>query len=167
MANKEIHIENAFENNLKHITLDLPKRKFIVMTGLSGSGKSTLAFDTIYADARRRYLDTLSLYARQFVGELKKPHVERITGLTPAIAITQGTVSNNPRSTVGTMTEVYDHIRLLWGRGGTQVCPHCHIEVAANSLEEMLQRLMALPDGTKIILYAPVVRQRKGTILIF
>ena len=163
MANKEIHIENAFENNLKHITLDLPKRKFIVMTGLSGSGKSTLAFDTIYADARRRYLDTLSLYARQFVGELKKPHVERITGLTPAIAITQGTVSNNPRSTVGTMTEVYDHIRLLWGRGGTQVCPHCHIEVAANSLEEMLQRLMALPDGTKIILYAPVVRQRKGT----
>ena len=163
MKNPFIHIENAFENNLQHITLDLPKGQLIVMTGLSGSGKSTLAFDTIYADARRRYLDTLSLYARQFVGELKKPHVERITGLTPAIAITQGTISNNPRSTVGTMTEVYDHMRLLWGRGGIQVCPHCRVEVSAYTPDEMLQRMMAMPDGTKVMLYAPIVRQRKGT----
>lgn len=163
MKNSFIHIENAFENNLRHISLDIPKRQFIVMTGLSGSGKSTLAFDTIYADARRRYLDTLSLYARQFVGDLKKPHVEKITGLTPAIAVTQGTISNNPRSTVGTMTELYDHIRLLWGRGGVQICPHCHIEVAAYTPQEMLQRIMAMPDETKVILYAPFVRQRKGT----
>ena len=163
MKNPFIHIENAFENNLQHITLDLPKGQLIVMTGLSGSGKSTLAFDTIYADARRRYLDTLSLYARQFVGELKKPHVEKITGLTPAIAITQGTISNNPRSTVGTMTEVYDHMRLLWGRGGIQVCPHCRVEVSAYTPDEMLQRMMAMPDGTKVMLYAPIVRQRKGT----
>ncbi len=158
-----IHIENATENNLKHISLDLPKRQLIVMTGLSGSGKSTLAFETIYAEARRRYLDTLSLYARQFVGELKKPHVEKMTGLTPAIAVTQGTISNNPRSTVGTMTEVYDHMRLLWGRGGVQICPNCRIEVAANTPDEMLSRLMAMPDGTKFVLCAPIVRQRKGT----
>ncbi len=161
--NKVIHIHNAVENNLKHISLDLPKRQFIVMTGLSGSGKSTLAFDTVYAEARRRYLDTLSIYARQFVGDLKKPQVERITGLTPAIAITQGTISNNPRSTVGTMTEIYDHMRLLWGRGGVQICPKCRIEVAASQPSEMVSRLMAMPDGTKVILYAPVVRQRKGT----
>ena len=161
--NQCIHIENAVENNLKHVSLDLPKKQFIVLTGLSGSGKSTLAFDTIYADARRRYLDTLSLYARQFVGELKKPHVERITGLTPAIAVTQGTISNNPRSTVGTMTEIYDYMRLLWGRGGVQICPNCHIEVAANTPDQMLSRLMAMPDGSKLVLCAPIVRQRKGT----
>ena len=158
-----ICIKNAYENNLDHVTIDLPKRMLIVMTGPSGSGKSTLAFDTLYMEARRRYLDTLSVYARQFVGALKKPKVERITGLTPSIAVVQGTSATNPRSTVGTMTEVYDYIRLLWGRGGYQVCPHCDIAVSAMSIDEMIRRLSAFPPGTKMILYAPIVRERKGT----
>ena len=157
-----IHIENATENNLAHVCVDFPKYAFTVVTGLSGSGKSTLAFDTLYMESRRRYLDTLSMYARQFVGAIRRPTVERITGLSPSIAVVQGTAGNNPRSTVGTITEVYDFIRLLWGRAGVQVCPKCGIEVAATTQEDIVRRLMAWPERTKAILYAPIVQQRKG-----
>ena len=157
-----IHIQNASENNLTHIDVDFPKQQFIVVTGPSGSGKSTLAFDTLYMEARRRFLDTLSMYARQFVGAIKRPTVEKICGITPSIAVTQGTSSNNPRSTVGTVTEVYDFMRLLWGRAGVQVCPNCKIEVAATSKDAIVQKLMAWPPRTKAILYAPLVQQRKG-----
>lgn len=157
-----IHIQNASENNLAHISLDIPKRSFVVITGPSGSGKSTLAFDTLYMEARRRYLDTLSMYARQFVGPMKRPNVERITGLTPSIAVVQGTLSNNARSTVGTVTEVYDRLRLLWGRAGEQICPHCQIPVAASSAANIVEKLMAWPQRTKAIIYAPLVIQRKG-----
>ena len=157
-----IHVENATENNLQHVSVDFPKYAFTVVTGLSGSGKSTLAFDTLYMESRRRYLDTLSMYARQFVGAIRRPTVERITGISPAIAVVQGTAGNNPRSTVGTVTEVYDFIRLLWGRAGVQVCPKCNIEVAATSREAIVRRIMAWPERTKAILYAPIVHQRKG-----
>ena len=157
-----IHIENATENNLDHVTLDIPKYAFVVVTGPSGSGKSTLAFDTLYMESRRRFLDTLSMYARQFVGAIKRPSVERVTGLTPSIAVVQGTLSHNPRSTVGTVTEVYDYIRLLWGRAGVQICPSCHIEVSESSRATILARLMAWPERTKAIIYAPLIRQRKG-----
>ena len=157
-----IHIVNATENNLNHIDVDLPKYQFIVVTGPSGSGKSTLAFDTLYMEARRRYLDTLSMYARQFVGAIRRPSVEQITGLTPSIAVVQGTAGNNPRSTVGTVTEVYDFMRLLWGRAGVQVCPKCQIEVSATTAEAIVERLMSWPERTRVIIYAPIVQQRKG-----
>ncbi len=157
-----IHILNATENNLNHVSLDIPKYQFTVVTGPSGSGKSTLAFDTLYMESRRRYLDTLSMYARQFVGAIRRPTVEKISGLTPAIAVVQGTASNNPRSTVGTVTEVYDFMRLLWGRAGTQICPKCKIEVAATTQAAVLSRLLAWPQRTKAIIYAPIVEQRKG-----
>ena len=157
-----IHIEGATENNLARVDIDFPKYRFIVVTGPSGSGKSTLAFDTLYMESRRRYLDTLSVYARQFVGAIKRPAVSRMTGMTPSIAVVQGTAGNNPRSTVGTVTEVYDFMRLLWGRAGVQVCPKCKIEVAASSAAAIVSRLMAWPEGTRAILYAPIVQQRKG-----
>ena len=157
-----IHIQNASENNLAHVTVDLPKYAFTVVTGPSGSGKSTLAFDTLYMEARRRYLDTLSMYARQFVGAIKRPSVEKIGGITPAIAVIQGTAGNNPRSTVGTVTEIYDYIRLLWGRAGVQVCPKCNIEVSATTAEAIIHRLMSWPERTRAIIYAPLVQQRKG-----
>lgn len=157
-----IHVENATENNLAHVTVDFPKAAFTVVTGLSGSGKSTLAFDTLYMESRRRYLDTLSMYARQFVGAIRRPTVERITGITPAIAVVQGTSGNNPRSTVGTVTEIYDFIRLLWGRAGVQMCPKCRIEVAATTADAIISRLMAWPERSRVILYAPIVQQRKG-----
>lgn len=159
---EKIHVENATENNLAHVTVDFPKAAFTVVTGLSGSGKSTLAFDTLYMESRRRYLDTLSMYARQFVGAIRRPTVERITGITPAIAVVQGTSGNNPRSTVGTVTEIYDFIRLLWGRAGVQMCPKCRIEVAATTADAIISRLMTWPERTRVILYAPIVQQRKG-----
>lgn len=157
-----IHVENATENNLAHVSVDFPKYAFTVVTGPSGSGKSTLAFDTLYMESRRRYLDTLSMYARQFVGAIRRPTVEKITGLSPSIAVVQGTAGNNPRSTVGTVTEVYDFMRLLWGRAGVQVCPKCQLEVTATTREAIVCRLMAWPERTKVILYAPIVQQRKG-----
>ena len=157
-----IHIQNATENNLAHVSLDIPKYAFTVITGPSGSGKSTLAFDTLYMEARRRYLDTLSMYARQFVGAIKRPTVEKISGISPSIAVIQGTAGNNPRSTVGTVTEVYDFIRLLWGRAGVQVCPKCNIEVSATTAEAIIRRLMSWPERTRAIIYAPIVQQRKG-----
>lgn len=157
-----IHIQNATENNLAHVSVDIPKYAFTVVTGPSGSGKSTLAFDTLYMEARRRYLDTLSMYARQFVGAIKRPSVEKISGISPAIAVIQGTAGNNPRSTVGTVTEIYDFIRLLWGRAGVQVCPKCNIEVAATTADAIIRRLMSWPERTRAIIYAPLVQQRKG-----
>ena len=144
------------------MSVDFPKYAFTVVTGPSGSGKSTLAFDTLYMESRRRYLDTLSMYARQFVGAIRQPAVEKISGLSPAIAVVQGTAGTNARSTVGTVTEVYDYIRLLWGRAGVQVCPKCQLEVSATTQDAIIQRLMAWPERTKVILYAPLVQQRKG-----
>ncbi len=157
-----IHITNATENNLAHVSVDFPKYAFTVVTGPSGSGKSTLAFDTLYMESRRRYLDTLSMYARQFVGAIRQPAVEKITGLSPAIAVVQGTAGTNARSTVGTVTEVYDYIRLLWGRAGVQVCPKCQLEVSATTQDAIIRRLISWPERTKVILYAPLVQQRKG-----
>lgn len=157
-----IHIENAAENNLNHVTLDIPKQKFIVITGPSGSGKSTLAFDTIYMESRRRYLDTLSMYAKQFVGPIHRPKVEKITGISPAIAVVQGTLSNNSRSTLGTVTEIYDMLRLIWGRAGVQVCPKCKLEVAASTEQAIIERIKLWPSNTRAIIYAPIVQERKG-----
>ncbi len=157
-----IHIENASENNLNHISLDIPKQKFIVITGPSGSGKSTLAFDTIYMESRRRYLDTLSMYAKQFVGPIRRPKVEKLTGISPAIAVVQGTLSNNPRSTLGTVTEIYDYLRLLWGRAGVQTCPKCRLEASSATEDDIIERVMLWPQGTRAIVYAPMVQDRKG-----
>ena len=162
MDNKII-IKGARENNLKNISLELPKNKLIVMTGLSGSGKSSLAFDTIYAEGRRRYVESLSAYARQFLGGSEKPKVDSIEGLSPAISIDQKTTNNNPRSTVGTTTEIYDYLRLLYARIGTAYCPNHNIPITRQSVEEMVNKLLNYDEGTKMIILSPVVSGRKGT----
>lgn len=162
MAKNKIIIKGARENNLKNIDLELPRDQFIVFTGLSGSGKSSLAFDTIYADGQRRYLESLSSYARQFLGQMEKPDVDYIEGLSPSISIDQKTTSKNPRSTVGTVTELYDYLRLLYARIGVPHCPICDKEIAQQSVDQMVDRLMELESGTKIQILAPVVRSRKG-----
>ena len=159
----EIIIKGARENNLKNIDLTLPKNKLIVMTGVSGSGKSSLAFDTIYAEGQRRYVESLSAYARQFLGGTEKPDVDSIEGLSPSISIDQKTTSNNPRSTVGTVTEIYDYFRLLYARIGTPMCPNHHIPIKGQSIEEMANKLLEYPEGTKLVLMAPVVHGEKGT----
>ena len=159
----EIIIKGARENNLKNINLTLPKNKLIVMTGVSGSGKSSLAFDTIYAEGQRRYVESLSAYARQFLGGTEKPDVDSIEGLSPSISIDQKTTSNNPRSTVGTVTEIYDYFRLLYARIGTPMCPNHHIPIKGQSIEEMANKLLEYPEGTKLVLMAPVVHGEKGT----
>ena len=159
----EIIIKGARENNLKNIDLTLPKNKLIVMTGVSGSGKSSLAFDTIYAEGQRRYVESLSSYARQFLGGTEKPDVDSIEGLSPSISIDQKTTSNNPRSTVGTVTEIYDYFRLLFARIGTPMCPNHHIPIKGQSIEEMANKLLEYPEGTKMIIMAPVVHGEKGT----
>ena len=159
----EIIIKGARENNLKNIDLTLPKNKLIVMTGVSGSGKSSLAFDTIYAEGQRRYVESLSAYARQFLGGTEKPDVDYIEGLSPSISIDQKTTSNNPRSTVGTVTEIYDYFRLLYARIGTPMCPNHHIPIKGQSIEEMANKLLEYPEGTKLVLMAPVVHGEKGT----
>ena len=159
----EIIIKGARENNLKNIDLTLPKNKLIVMTGVSGSGKSSLAFDTIYAEGQRRYVESLSSYARQFLGGTEKPDVDSIEGLSPSISIDQKTTSNNPRSTVGTVTEIYDYFRLLYARIGTPMCPNHHIPIKGQSIEEMANKLLEYPEGTKMIIMAPVVHGEKGT----
>ena len=159
----EIIIKGARENNLKNIDLTLPKNKLIVMTGVSGSGKSSLAFDTIYAEGQRRYVESLSAYARQFLGGTEKPDVDSIEGLSPSISIDQKTTSNNPRSTVGTVTEIYDYFRLLYARIGTPMCPNHHIPIKGQSVEEMANKLLEYPEGTKMIIMAPVVHGEKGT----
>ena len=163
MANDKIVIKGAREHNLKNVNLTLPREKFIVMTGLSGSGKSSLAFDTIYADGQRRYVESLSSYARMFLGRMDKPDVDEITGLSPAISIDQKTTSHNPRSTVGTVTEIYDYLRLLYARVGVPHCPVCGRVISQQSVDEMVDAVLKLEEGTKFQVLAPVVRQRKGT----
>lgn len=157
-----IRIRGANEHNLKNISLDIPRNKFVVLTGLSGSGKSSLAFDTIYAEGQRRYMESLSSYARQFLGQMEKPNVESIEGLSPAISIDQKSTNRNPRSTVGTVTEIYDYFRLLYARIGIPHCPNCGREIHKQTIDQMVDQIMALPEGTKLQLLAPVVRGRKG-----
>jgi len=162
MSKNTILIKGARENNLKNIDLELPRNQFIVFTGLSGSGKSSLAFDTIYAEGQRRYVESLSSYARQFLGQMEKPDVDFIEGLSPAISIDQKTTNHNPRSTVGTVTEIYDYLRLLFARVGTPHCPVCGKEIKKQTIDQMVDQLMALPEKTRLQLLAPVVRARKG-----
>jgi len=157
-----IRIKGASEHNLKNIDIDIPKNKLVVLTGLSGSGKSSLAFDTIYADGQRRYMESLSSYARQFIGNMKKPDVISIEGISPAISISQKSTSHNPRSTVGTVTEIYDYLRLLYARIGTPHCPECGREIKRQSVDQITEQIMELPEGSRILLLAPVVRGRKG-----
>ena len=159
---EEIIVKGAKENNLKNIDVVIPRNKLTVLTGLSGSGKSTLAFDTIFAEGQRRYVESLSSYARQFLGQMEKPDVEHIEGLSPAISIDQKTTSRNPRSTVGTVTEIYDYFRLLFARIGTPHCPKCGREIRRQTVDEICDRVMMLPEGSKILINAPVVRGRKG-----
>lgn len=159
---KYIKIRGANEHNLKNIDVDIPRDEFVVLTGLSGSGKSSLAFDTIYAEGQRRYMESLSSYARQFLGQMEKPNVEKIEGLSPAISIDQKSTNRNPRSTVGTVTEIYDYFRLLYARIGVPHCPKCGKEIKKQTVDQMVDQIMELPERTKIQLLAPVVRGRKG-----
>ena len=158
-----IFVKGARENNLKNIDVDIPRDKLVVLTGLSGSGKSSLAFDTIYAEGQRRYVESLSSYARMFLGQMEKPDVDYIDGLSPAISIDQKTTSKNPRSTVGTVTEIYDYLRLLWARVGTPHCPKCGKEIKQQTIDQIIDQVMALPEATRIQVMAPVVRGKKGT----
>ncbi len=162
MARNSIVIKGARENNLKNIDLEIPRDKLVVFTGLSGSGKTSLAFDTIYADGQRRYMESLSSYARQFLGQMEKPDVDDIQGLSPAVSIDQKTTSKNPRSTVGTVTEIYDYLRLLYARIGIPHCPICGMEITQQTVDQMVDKVLALPEGSRIQIMAPVVRQRKG-----
>ena len=163
MENNFIKVRGARENNLKNVDLELPKNKLIVMTGVSGSGKSSLAFDTIYAEGQRRYVESLSAYARQFLGGTDKPDVDLIEGLSPAISIDQKTTSKNPRSTVGTVTEIYDYFRLLFARIGIPYCPIHNKPISSQSIEEMTNQILDLEIGTKIRVLAPVAHGEKGT----
>ena len=158
-----IRIRGARQHNLKNINLELPRDRLIVFTGVSGSGKSSLAFDTIFAEGQRRYVESLSAYARQFLGQLDKPDVEAIEGLSPAISIDQKSTSHNPRSTVGTVTEIYDYLRLLFGRAGEPHCPLCDRSIAPQTIDQMCDRILELADGTRFQILAPVVRGKKGT----
>ena len=160
--NENIVIKGARQNNLKNIDVTVPRDKLVVFTGLSGSGKSTLAFETIYAEGQRRYVESLSSYARMFLGQMEKPDVDLIEGLSPAISIDQKTTSHNPRSTVGTVTEIYDYMRLLFARTGVPHCPNCGREIARQTVDTICDKVMALPEGTKIFVNAPVVRGKKG-----
>ncbi len=159
---KNIVIRGAREHNLKNIDLELPRDSLVVISGLSGSGKSSLAFDTIFAEGQRRYVESLSSYARQFLGRLDKPDIDYIEGLSPAIAIEQKTTHRNPRSTVGTVTEIYDYLRLLFARIGVPHCPRCGREIQEQSVDQIVDSLLVLPEGTKVILLAPVVGAKKG-----
>ena len=160
--NKNIVIKGAREHNLKNIDLTIPRDKLIVFTGLSGSGKSSLAFDTIYAEGQRRYVESLSSYARQFLGQMEKPDVDYIDGLSPAISIDQKTTSRNPRSTVGTVTEIYDYLRLLYARIGTPHCTKCGREITQQTVDQIVDRVMELDKKTRIQILAPIVKGRKG-----
>ncbi|MHC9036244.1 excinuclease ABC subunit UvrA, partial [Cobetia marina] len=157
-----IQVRGARTHNLKNIDVELPRDKLIVVTGLSGSGKSSLAFDTLYAEGQRRYVESLSTYARQFLSMMEKPDIDHIEGLSPAISIEQKSTSHNPRSTVGTITEIYDYLRLLYARAGTPRCPDHDIDLEAQTISQMVDQALALPEGSKLMLLAPVVSGRKG-----
>jgi excinuclease ABC subunit A len=161
-ATRAITIRGAREHNLKNVDVEIPRDKLVVFTGLSGSGKSSLAFDTIYAEGQRRYVESLSAYARQFLEMMQKPDVDQIDGLSPAISIEQKTTSKNPRSTVGTVTEIYDYMRLLWARVGVPYSPATGLPIESQTISQMVDRVLALPEGTRLYLLAPVVRGRKG-----
>ena len=162
MAKDQLYIKGAREHNLKNVDLTVPRDKLVVFTGLSGSGKSSLAFDTIYAEGQRRYVESLSSYARQFLGQMEKPDVDLIEGLSPAISIDQKTTSKNPRSTVGTVTEIYDYLRLLYARIGIPHCTVCGREIVQQTVDQIVDQVMALPQGSRIQILAPVVKGRKG-----
>src|SRR5579872_6942583 len=162
MSDEKIFIKGAREHNLKNVDLTLPRNKLVVFTGLSGSGKSSLAFDTIFAEGQRRYVESLSAYARQFLGQMEKPDVDYIQGLSPAISIDQKSTSRNPRSTVGTVTEIHDYLRLLYARIGKPHCYQCGREVRPQTSEQIVDQIMELPEGTRLQLLAPMIRGRKG-----
>ncbi|HQL40562.1 MAG TPA: excinuclease ABC subunit UvrA, partial [Anaerolineaceae bacterium] len=163
MSQNVIRVVGARAHNLKNITVEIPRDKLVVITGLSGSGKSSLAFDTIFAEGQRRYVESLSAYARQFLGQMEKPDVDYIDGLSPAVSIDQKSTSHNPRSTVGTVTEIYDYLRLLFARVGIPHCPVCGREVIKQSAQEIVDLLLHLPDDTRLLILAPIIRGRKGT----
>src|SRR6187551_2154533 len=162
MAQEYLVVRGAREHNLKNISVAIPRNKLTVITGLSGSGKSSLAFDTIYAEGQRRYVESLSAYARQFLGLMEKPDVDAIEGLSPAISIEQKSTGQNPRSTVGTVTEIYDYLRLLWARVGHPHCHNCGEPISAQSAEQIIDQVMMQPEGTRFMVEAPVIRGRKG-----
>ena len=162
MVADKIIVRGAREHNLKNVSLEIPKNELVVFTGVSGSGKSSLAFDTIFAEGQRRYIESLSTYARQFLGQMDKPDVDSIDGLTPAISIDQKSTSNNPRSTVGTVTEIYDYLRLLYARIGTPYCPKCGKPIKPQTIDEIVENIMSLALGTKIQILAPLIRGKKG-----
>ncbi|MFC1686725.1 excinuclease ABC subunit UvrA, partial [Patescibacteria group bacterium] len=159
---ENLEIKGAREHNLKNIDVKIPRDKFTVITGLSGSGKSSLAFDTIYAEGQRRYVESLSAYARQFLGMMEKPDVDQIDGLSPAISIDQKSASKNPRSTVGTITEIYDYLRLLFARVGQPHCPKCNRAISKQTIGQIIKRVAEMPRNTKIMVIAPVIKDRKG-----
>ncbi|MBU4503180.1 MAG: excinuclease ABC subunit UvrA, partial [Proteobacteria bacterium] len=163
MKSEKIIIHGARQHNLKNIDVELPRNKLVVITGLSGSGKSTLAFDTLYAEGQRRYVESLSTYARQFLERLDKPDVDMIDGLSPAIAIEQKTASHNPRSTVGTVTEIYDYLRLLFARTGTPHCYKCGKPITSQTLDQIVDKVMSMPEGTRITILSPLIAGQKGT----
>lgn len=160
---EKLIVKGARAHNLKNVDVTIPRDKLVVLTGLSGSGKSSLAFDTIYAEGQRRYVESLSAYARQFLGQMDKPDVDTIEGLSPAISIDQKTTSKNPRSTVGTVTEIYDYLRLLFARVGHPTCPNHNIEISSQTVEQMVDRIMEYPERTRLQVLGPVVSGRKGT----
>src|SRR5688500_5457272 len=162
MASDRIIVRGAREHNLKNVDVEIPRDQLVVITGLSGSGKSSLAFDTIYAEGQRRYVESLSAYARQFLEQMEKPEVDSIEGLSPAISIEQKTTSKNPRSTVGTVTEIYDYLRVLFARVGVPHCPKCGRVISAQTVQQMVDRVLTLPAGTRLLVLAPVIRGRKG-----
>ena len=161
-AGVSLIVSGAREHNLRNVSIELPRDQLVVFTGLSGSGKSSLAFDTIFAEGQRRYVESLSSYARQFLGQMDKPNVDFIEGLSPAVSIDQKSTNRNPRSTVGTITEVYDYLRLLFARAGTQFCPECGEQVTSQTPQQIVDRLLEMPEGTRFQVLAPVVRGRKG-----
>lgn len=162
MVKEYIEVRGASENNLKDLSIKLPRDKLIVITGVSGSGKSSLAFNTIYAEGQRRYIESLSAYARNFLGQMDKPEVESVEGLSPAISIDQKNAANNPRSTVGTVTELHDYLRLLYARIGIPHCPICKEEVGKQSAQQMVNRILELPEMSKVKIAAPIIRDQKG-----
>ena len=162
MAFKKISVRGAREHNLKNINVDIPKDELVVITGLSGSGKSSLAFDTLYAEGQRRYVESLSSYARMFLGQMDKPDVDSIDGLSPSISIDQKTTSKNPRSTVGTVTEIYDYLRLMYARIGVPHCPICGREIKQQTVDQIVDKVLEMPEKTKIQVMSPVVRAKKG-----